>query len=250
MSLLLTLPMTTKAQTALPVPDSEPLLLKIFAQQADSLRQVLLSRPDIRIVHLGDSHVRGQVFPAAVRDSLLRAFPAWTYSFYGINGATYQSFFQQTDCKPLLQGTPDLVILSFGTNESHDYNLPLATFAHYIRQAIDHIREYAPEALLLLTTPPGSYWLRNHNRVPNPRTRFLSDVILRVAKERKLLAWDLNALSGGNVRWWYSAGMLRPDRVHYTRDGYQLQGNYLATALLHFLLPQADEPAETTTEDE
>ncbi|MBR1387173.1 MAG: hypothetical protein IJ553_02035 [Alloprevotella sp.] len=247
-SLLLMCSMKLNAQPSTAVRPDSALQLHVFVQNPDSLRELWGSNENLHIVHLGDSHVRGQFFPAAVRDTLLCAHPHWTYSYHGINGATCVSFLLKADLKQLLQESPDLIIVSFGTNESHDYNLTAERFAKNLSHLIDNIFELAPKAVVLLTTPPGSYWRRYGVSQPNPRTRMLADEMLKVAKQRQLCAWDMNALSGGDARWWYRAGFFRPDKVHYTKEGYRMQGSYLAIALLNFLKSECVCPTEPTNE--
>ena len=48
-----------------------------------------------------------------------------------------------------------------------------------------------------------------------------------------LAVWDLNSIAGGKaaVTNWQGAGMMRPDRIHFTPAGYQLHGKMLGEAI-------------------
>ena len=100
-----------------------------------------LDRP-VRIVHIGDSHVRGHVFPYIMRKALEADFGSEAvvdqpvtyrssglaqetgvsgivYHIMGINGATCASFSTPENLHAVAGLDPDLIIVSFGTNEAH-----------------------------------------------------------------------------------------------------------------------------------
>mgnify|MGYP000609261982 CR=1 FL=1 len=81
----------------------------------------------IRIVHVGDSHIRGHIFPQTTGELLRKTFGALTYTDMGINGAFCVTFTRPVRVADIAALHPDLVILSFGTNESHNrrYNSKL-----------------------------------------------------------------------------------------------------------------------------
>ena len=83
-------------------------------------------------------------------------FGAVSYTDVGINGAFCTTFTRPDRIADIAALHPDLLILSFGTNESHNrrYN----TMLHY-RQMDDLVRmlrEKLPNVPMLMTTPPGS----------------------------------------------------------------------------------------------
>lgn len=103
-----------------------------------------LDRP-VRIVHIGDSHVRGHVFPYIMRKALEADFGSEAvvdqpvtyrssglaqetgvsgivYHIMGINGATCASFSTPENLHAVAGLDPDLIIVSFGTNEAHGRN--------------------------------------------------------------------------------------------------------------------------------
>lgn len=53
-------------------------------------------------------------------------------------------------------------------------------------------------------------------------------------EEHGLPVWDLNTIAGGDdaQRNWKSASLMRPDRIHFTPEGYTLQGRLLGEAIL------------------
>ncbi len=65
--------------------DSIALLTPVF----ERLRQVRagLSEDTVRIVHIGDSHVRGHIYPQTTGARLIETFGAVSYIDKGVNGA-------------------------------------------------------------------------------------------------------------------------------------------------------------------
>lgn len=207
----------------------EKLRMAHWDRQADTLR----------VVHVGDSHVRGHIFPDTVGALLRQVFPRLSYRDFGINGAFCFTFTREDRIKAIAAMKPDLLILSFGTNESHNYRYN--TDAHYrqMDELVRMLREYLPDTPMLMTTPPGSYErIRRKGRRSykiNPRTEAAARNIVRYADANGLAVWDLYNTTGGASRAclnWQEAGLMRPDHVHYLPAGYALQGRLLCEALL------------------
>ncbi len=225
----------------------------------------------VRVVHLGDSHVRGHVFPVAVRRELEAVWgsdaveetkityktsalaketgaPGLVYHAIGINGAKYEDFDTEKGLKQVSDLKPDMIILSFGTNEAHGRNYTESWHETEMDALVQSLRRRCPEAVILLTTPPGSYWSHRvktvsagrsryvTRRVPNEHTKRVVATQLSYADRWQLPVWDLYGIVGGSLfacRNWNNAGLQRPDKIHYTPEGYKLQGRLLAEAILN-----------------
>lgn len=197
------------------------------------------STDTLRIVHVGDSHIRGHIFPRTTGELMQNTFGTISYTDVGINGAFCTTFTRPDRVADIAALHPNLLILSFGTNESHNrrYN----TMLHY-RQMDDLVRmlrEKLPNVPMLMTTPPGSYesfrQRRRRTYKINPRTAVAVQTIRRYADENGLAVWDMYEILGGVRRAclnWQEAGLMRPDHVHYLPDGYRLQGELFYQALL------------------
>ena len=159
---------------------------------------------------------------------------------YGVNGATCLTFTHPGRIADIAAMKPELLILSFGTNESHNrrYNVNL----HYnqMDELVKLLRDSLPDVPILLTTPPGSYESfrqrrRKRTYAINPRTVTAAETIRRYAKDHRLLVWDMYDVVGGKRRActnWTEAKLMRPDHVHYLPEGYILQGNLLYQAII------------------
>lgn len=204
------------------------------------LAQARICLDSIRVLHLGDSHIKGHFFTRKIGDKLAQAFPKLAYQDFGINGATAKTFLRSNYLQIIKESQADLIILSFGTNESH--NLRYNARIHYAQldELISSIRTALPDVPLLLTAPPGSYEGRGRRsrRIykVNPRTEQVAQLIKKYARENHLAFWDLYSVVGGR-RYacdnWSKASMFRPDHIHYLPEGYELQADIFCEALIN-----------------
>ena len=219
--------------------DSIALLTPVF----ERLRQVRagLSEDTVRIVHIGDSHVRGHIYPQTTGALLIETFGAVSYIDKGVNGATCLTFTHPDRIAEIAALKPELLILSFGTNESHNRRYNVNVHYNQMDELVKLLQDSLPNVSILLTTPPGSYESfrqrrRRRTYAVNPRTATASETIRRYAKEHRLLVWDMYDVVGGKRRAcvnWTEAKLMRPDHVHYLPEGYILQGNLLYQALIN-----------------
>lgn len=229
-----------------------------------------LDRP-LRIVHIGDSHVRGHVFPYVMRCSLEDDFGSKAvenipvtyqtsgiaretgssgvvYHILGVNGATCQSFSTPEHIRQIADLHPDLVILSFGTNEAHGRRYNASEHTAAMNYLIEELKVSCPDVAFLMTTPPGAY-VRNGRRgkIINPRTPLVVENELKFAREHGIAIWDMYDIVGGKQRAclnWNAAKMYQRDKIHFTHEGYTLQGLLLHEAFIkaynHYVATRLD----------
>lgn len=190
----------------------------------------------VRILHVGDSHVRGHYFTYKVRDLLQEDFSMLSYDDYGINGAIERTFNTPDRIRQIASYSPDLLILSFGTNTSNDRNYNSRYHYRELESLILQIRQLLPKTPILLTTPPGAYERLGRNRYRlNVRTDKAVNVIMACALDHGLAYWDLYNTVGG-VSYaplnWMNANLMRPDHIHFYVEGYELQGSLLYKAII------------------
>lgn len=218
--------------------DSTFLMAPVF----ERLRQVRagLSEDTVRIVHIGDSHIRGHIFPQTTGMRLTETFGAVHYTDMGVNGATCLTFTHPARIAEIAALKPELLILSFGTNESHNRRYNANIHYNQMDELVKLLRNKLPDVPILLTTPPGSYESfrqkrRRRTYAINPRTAIAVETIHHYARNHQLLVWDMYDVVGGKRRActnWTEAKLMRPDHVHYLPEGYILQGNLLYQALI------------------
>lgn len=229
-----------------------------------------LDRP-LRIVHIGDSHVRGHVFPYVMRCCLEDDFGSKAvenipvtyqtsgiaretgsngvvYHILGVNGATCQSFSTPEHIRQIADLHPDLVILSFGTNEAHGRRYNASEHTAAMNYLIAELKTSCPDVAFLMTTPPGAY-VRNGRRgkIINPRTPQVVENELKFAREHGIAIWNMYDIVGGKQRAclnWNAAKMYQRDKIHFTHEGYTLQGLLLHEAFIkaynHYVATRLD----------
>ena len=198
------------------------------------------SEDTLRIVHIGDSHIRGHIFPQTTGKRLAETFGAVSYTDMGVNGATCLTFTHPERIAAIASLKPELLIMSFGTNESHNRRYNSNVHYHQMEELLKLLRDSLPDVPILLTTPPGSYESfrqrrRQRTYSVNPRTATAVNTIHTFARRNGLVVWDMYNVAGGSrhaCKNWVAAGLMRPDHVHYLPAGYILQGNLLYEAII------------------
>ena len=157
--------------------------------------------------------------------------PGILYHNIGVNGAKlsdynkYSLFFEQ-----LKALNPDLIIVGLGTNESFD-KMNSRDYMAQLDLFIQNAKAQNPAVEILVTTPPPSLFKR---KFPNIFVADYAQKILNVAVENNYAVWDMYSQLGGlyGVRRNFNKGIIGKDRVHYSKAGYELQGNLLSDAIL------------------
>ncbi len=154
------------------------------------------------------------------------------YHSIGVNGAKYMDFVRaQNFVDQVADLNPDLIILSFGTNEAQG-----DTDDAYMYRSIDllakHLQERCGTAQILLTTPADSYL---KGKGFNPHMGEISRIIRKYARDKDLALWDMFEMSGGtnSAESWKTRGLMSHDSVHYSKLGYTVQGKLLYNSLMN-----------------
>lgn len=153
------------------------------------------------------------------------------YHAVGVNGATFEDYTRaKYFSKQVADLYPDLVILSFGTNEAQG-SMGKAFLQRTIQTLVDQILEQSPGSQIMLTTPADSY-LRGKGF--NPYMAETAAAIREFAVKRGYALWDLYNLSGGvnSAQNWKNKGLMSQDSVHYSKTGYAAQGKMLYQSII------------------
>lgn len=154
--------------------------------------------------------------------------PGVIYHSIGVNGTKvsdynkYPMFFDQF---PSL--STDLLVISLGTNEAFNK----WTTPYYISQIqlfIDKVRKNNPKMVILLMTPPPSLFKR---KTVNTFVEGYGEALKQL---KDCVIWDLlSKLGGANAPLEKEfAPLMAKDKVHYTREGYEKQGELFAADFL------------------
>jgi len=165
--------------------------------------------------------------------SLERTTPGVLYHTAGVNGAAFEHFSESRYfSQHIMFLKPDLVIVSLGANNAfsgsfHESDVLIQMDALYRK-----IRAAAPNGAVLFTTPPDAGAPRRSRTKSNVMKAH--GIITAFCAERGLARWDLYDIMGGygSISKWRRNGLVQSDMVHFTRPGYEAQGELLFEAII------------------
>ena len=149
----------------------------------------------------------------------------------GVNGAATSSFLKCEDfTRDLRLVKPDLVIFSIGINDIQGTEFDERRFISNYGKLVQLVRHANPHCAFLFTSCNDS-WKKGR---PNPFGARAEHAFEEIAAGCDGAFWDLFDIMGGegSMDRWVSAGLARPDHIHFTADGYTILGNLLFNALM------------------
>lgn len=161
------------------------------------------------------------------------------YYTSGVNGAAVTSWTNECvnferDFNNLIN--PDLVIFGLGINDSavpkEDFSIE--KFKANYRRLIDMILKKNPDCALLFHTNNDSFRYVKGGMEYNRNAESVRQAMLELAAEYNGAVWDLYGVMGAenSVYQWEEAGLILPDRLHFTKDGYELVADMMFQALI------------------
>jgi lysophospholipase L1-like esterase len=158
--------------------------------------------------------------------------PGILYHVIGVNGAKYvhynaARFFASQSHKL----NPELIIISLGTNEALDYPYIDKRFFSQIENLVMSLRANNPLSKFIIVTPPDCFMKRTRK---NPGIMKVREMLVQFAVENGLAFYDMYQVMGGenSATSWKDAQLLRADGVHFTKEGYDYQGNLMFDAII------------------
>lgn len=152
------------------------------------------------------------------------------YHSIGANGAKFSDYNKTAQFwKQLSKLHADCYIISLGTNEAQNPNLSGDEFLKDVKIMMSKLRLTSPEASIIITTPPVSYFKKS---TPNISLEVITCALIDYCNSNNLVFWDLFNISYGleGASIWKEKQLLRQDLVHFSREGYVLQGNLFIDA--------------------
>lgn len=218
---------STSTSWVLQIANSDPYILKRDVEDSLPYQLVNLEQP---VTGFSLSALPSESPKAFYGVSLENESPGVIYHTIGVNGARYDQynnaslFWQQL---PALNA--DLYIVSLGTNEAQKAGFVESVFTRELDLLITKLKQSSPGASILLTTAPDSYKGRGSNTV----LRSLNTSLTNYCNKNYIPLWDLYRITNGygSAYTWSRRGLMSRDRIHFTAEGYRLQGNLLMIAL-------------------
>lgn len=207
----------------------------------------------VKIMLIGDSHVRGRIYADRINKELTKHFNEsgcnkLVFTYYGINGAWARRFYRPDMLQRIHNEKPDMLIISFGTNESTLRNISKNYIFKTYDLLISRIKQQVPDCMIMLTTPPGSHYKEQNGEkvvdgktVPtyvlknNTRNEIVANALIEYAQNNHMAFWDLYNVGGGVKSFcnnWKDANMMQADGVHFKASGYTLQGKLFSSAFI------------------
>lgn len=158
------------------------------------------------------------------------------YHAVGLNGAQFRHYANvQQFTRQITVLTPQLFIISLGTNEAFRGKLMEKYFFKEIDRIMEPIRKANPHAAILITTPPDCLEGRvTKTKKSNANVSYVRKALIRYAAQKGYAYWDLYTILGGDNSAYklYQAGYLAEDGVHFKKNGYTVLGNLFYDALM------------------
>lgn len=152
------------------------------------------------------------------------------YHAMGVNSACYLHWGRQQEIiRQSAALEPDLIILSMGSNEASGSNFNDDVFYREIDRFVAPLREANPEASILLTAPAEAF----RRNAPNANFERVSRTLKRYAQDKGVAFIDVYTATGGkgSALHWAKHDLMGRDKIHYTEEGYRIQGLLIYNAL-------------------
>ena len=216
----------------------------------DSLTQsYLFDLPEMR-----DSAVIGFHLPEGENFTLTGIEPisgrkGINYYCSGVNGATLSTWLDK--CEDFERDfqivRPDLAIFAVGINDSacKQTEFKVEKFKENYRRLIRLIRKQSPDCAFIFITNNDSYRYIRRGMTYNYNAPTVQKAMFDLAEEFGAAVWDVYDIMGAKkdcVLEWRDAGRIKPDKLHFTPEGYVLLGDMLYNAIV-------DDYNSTHTED-
>lgn len=157
-------------------------------------------------------------------------------SALGINGSTLSQWsrWRAGWMEDLSAAQPDVIALSYGTNEAFSATFDGDAFRQELTHAVEGLRTRFPNAAILIVGAPETLKSKAGDCGIRPEPLDAIQTIQReVASAQRTLYWDWQRAMGGRcaMTQWIRNGLGNPDGVHFTAEGYQRLGEDLYQGL-------------------
>lgn len=154
-----------------------------------------------------------------------------TYHRFGVAGSTLQEFIGNTPYfnEQFAVLKPDVLLISLGTNDSYRSFVKEDELYDQLSEFIKGLKSISPSTTILFSTAPDT----RYKSMKPPKIEEVNNAIRRVSIKYGIPYWDLYSIMGGDgsLEQWEGNKLVENDRLHFTKEGYRLQGNLLAYAL-------------------
>lgn len=159
------------------------------------------------------------------------------YHEAGINGASVPAWLRCNLFKEeLAHINPDIVIMGIGIN---DANVPpskfdVGYFKRNYRELINRIKAVNPNAVFIFITNNDCKLRIKKSGQYNSNTPKVEQAFIDLAREYNGAVWNQFRVMGGpeSSITWVEQGLMKTDRIHFTREGYEILGDLFFNAFV------------------
>lgn len=188
-----------------------------------------------KIFMTGDSHVFAKVYPHTVEEVLRQEHPDIDFSYWAKNGICFYSFNSNPEYyDSIFAFRPDILIVHLGTNGAYDNNFTRPAFRAEMENFYATLTDTLPQVKTVFVTPFTNKKRKNKKKgrwhVNNKNRDVADEIIAFVADHPGTYVIDNNKEAG--MSFLKSPGLIRPDNVHLTEEGYKVLGNNIGAHIL------------------
>ena len=164
--------------------------------------------------------------------------PGITYHSIGVNGASVNAFLRCEHFEeeiPLL--SPDMVIFGLGINDASEPDFTPETFKENYLKLVNQFRKVNPNCFFVFITNNDSYKRVGKKYEVNKKALEVRKIMYELADETGGAVFDQFEIMGGlqSMEKWRLAKLAQNDRLHFTKEGYELMGKLLYNAIIDLL---------------
>lgn len=162
--------------------------------------------------------------------------PGITVHGIGVNGASVPAYLR---CEYLQQeltlAPPDLVIFAIGVNDAVGNRFSKLHFKNNYYELIRQFRKVSPDCSFLFVTNNDFYGKVRGVPQVNKNGLAVEEAFYELAERYQGGVWNLYDFMGreGSVDTWLYEKLAQDDRIHFSREGYELLGDLLYNAILN-----------------
>lgn len=160
------------------------------------------------------------------------------YYASGVNGARVRSWLDDAEDleRDLPLVDPDMCIFGLGINDSacSTSDFSPEKFKENYRELIAMIRRQSPDCTFIFITNNDSYRYVRRGMAYNTNARAVQRAMYELAREYDGAVFDQLDIMGGTntVLDWRDCGLIKKDKLHFTREGYVLMADLLYNAII------------------
>jgi hypothetical protein len=154
------------------------------------------------------------------------------FHHYGVGGSKFSDWVHNETyfLEQLVYLDPDMLIFSLGTNDAHVLDCSDTAYLKMVTEFIHTIKKRLPHCQIIITSLPDTAF----KGLKAPSFDCVNRSLKTVASNENCAFWDLAQVMGGfnSIFIWDTEGLVEKDMMHFTSDGYTLQGRLLVYAIL------------------